>query len=643
MILNHVQLQEFINTLKTGIGRTGIGPGAKFLFVNAAFAGMLGYKPEELLACKVAEVFALPAAYRNILSRLKKKDLADKYEVLLRRKDAGEVWVCLSITVKYDADDRACFLDFSAEDIGRRKEIEKDLGRSREIFKVVFENSPAAIIVTDKDEQVIAWNPFAEQLLGMSREDFFNKPLKDFYPDREWRKMRRLNIRRKGLVAGIMTKIIKKDGGVVDVNASVSIVTDAEGGMAGAIAIFRDSTKQRRIQEMLVKARMEAGAASGARSLSLAKMSHELRTPMNAIIGMLDLTLETTLSAEQQDNLKAAKDAATSLLRLINDILDISRAEAGKLSIDVLEISLEEIIRSACRGLQILAQNKNLYLNWEVGPEIPAFVMGDPVRIRQIIINLINNAIKFTHKGGVTVVVSLQGRSDTGCDILFEVKDTGIGIPADKHARIFEVFSQADEQTARRYGGTGLGLAISRKLVELMGGRLWVESVEGSGSSFNFVMRLPISLRVAGKSSSVAGDTANMIQEDVGRLKILLAEDNLVNQKIAVRILEKRGWEVVAVNNGKEAVEAQGKSRFDMILMDDHMPEMTGIEAVALIRSEEKQTGLHVPIIAMTANAMAGDREKYLSSGMDGYVSKPVDRQQLFQEIINLVKRKKEA
>ncbi len=616
MALNNTELKDFVSGLKVGICRTTVGVKAEFLLVNSAFALMLGFKPEELIHTKVKDIFSDGLSFRQVV------DLLQSLAITLIRDKKGEPY-CYDIVV---------------EDITRQKEVEKDLSRSKELFKVIFDNSAVAITVTDKDEKIIAWNPFAEQMFEMTREDLFNRPVKDLYPEREWRKMRKLNIRKKGLLSGITTQVIKKDGVVLDVDASISIIKDTQGNITGSIGILRDTTKQRRIQELLLKAKLEAEEANSSKSLFLAKMSHELRTPMNAIIGMLDLTLDTELNDEQRENLKVAKDAAGNLLRLINDILDISRAEAGKITIETIEISLAEIVRSVCRGLQVLAQNKNLYLSWNLSDQIPPLMMGDPVRIRQIIINLVNNSIKFTHKGGVSVNVSLQARHENECDILFAIKDTGIGIPKEKQARIFEVFSQADEQTARRYGGTGLGLAISKKLAEMMGGRVWVESEEGQGSSFNFVLRLGISTSTEASRSAAAETAGAGGNEDVGRLKILLAEDNLVNQKIAVRVLEKRGWDVVAVNNGKEALEAISKTRFDGVLMDDIMPEMSGVEAVAIIRTEEKQTGFHLPIIAMTANAMAGDREKYLSLGMDGYVSKPIDREQMFKEIINLFK-----
>jgi len=644
MDASFTEATAFLHSLRIGICRTTFGASAKVVFANKTFAAMLGCKPEALVGAGLSDFFAYRQRFSDIIRQVKDKGFVGDREAVLKKGSGEIVWASLAVTVENNSKGRPKFFNSVAEDISHQKDVEKDLSRSKELFKVIFENSAAAITVTDKNEQIIAWNPFAEQMLEMGRQDLFNKPVQELYSEREWRKIRKLKIRKKGVLSGIMTQVLKKDGEVLDVDASISVLKDSVGNIVGSIGIMRDITKQKKIQEMLLQAKIAAEEANSAKSMFLAKMSHELRTPMNAIIGMIDLTLDTQLTEEQRDNIKVAKDAAANLLRLINDILDLSRAESGKMTIETIEISLAEIVKSVGKGLTILAQNKGVSLSWHVADDVPALVMGDPVRIRQIIINLVNNAIKFTHKGGVTMSVTVESKTETECDLLLAIKDTGIGIPKDKQARIFEVFAQADEKTSRRYGGTGLGLAISKKLSEMMGGKLWVESEEGKGSTFLAKLRFPISSNVL-KAQVVAPEASGgaASADNVGRLRILLAEDNLVNQKIAVRILEKRGWEVVAVNNGREAVDAVGKSRFDVILMDDHMPEMTGVEAVQIIRTEEKQTGLHAPIIAMTANAMEGDREKYLASGMDAYVSKPIDRELLFREIINLVQQRKNA
>lgn len=636
---------KFIDSLKIGICRTTFGPKAEFISVNNTLVDMLQYHRAELIGAKVADIFVDPKKFRSIISRLKNQQSLDSTEVLLKRNKAEDIWTAIAITVEHDPQGRPQYLDVVIEDITKQKEVEKDLIRSKELFKVVFDHTAAAITVTDQSERIVAWNPFAEQMLEMTKEDFFNKPLETLYPAREWRKMRKLNIRKKGVVSGIATQVNKKDGTLLDVDASISVLKDAQGKVMGSIGILRDISKQKRIHEMLVQAKLAAEEANSSKSIFLAKMSHELRTPMNAVLGMLDLTLDTPLTDEQKDNLKVAKEAASNLLGLLNDILDLSKAEAGKVTIESIEISLREVVRSVWKGLMILASNRGIELRYAVSDDIPPLVMGDPVRIRQIIINLINNAIKFTHKGYVEVGVKVLSRREKECELMFSVKDTGIGIPKDRINSLFEIFTQVDEKTARRYGGTGLGLAISKKLVEMMGGRIWVESEEGKGSSFNFVITLPISEKTADTTSAAAGAEGGAAAsgDGLGRIRILLAEDNLVNQKIAVRILEKRGWEIIPANDGKQALDILAKSHFDVILMDDHMPEMSGIEATAIIRNEEKQTGLHIPIIAMTANAMSGDREKYLAMGMDGYVSKPIDREYLFQTIINLVQQRKQA
>ncbi len=519
--------------------------------------------------------------------------------------------------------------------------IQQALVESKELFKIVFEHSPAAITVTDKDERIAAWNPMAEKLLGMGKAELFNRPVQDLYPLEEWQRMRSYNIRKTGMLADIVTKVIRKDGTLLDVNASITVLKDSHGHNIGSIGILHDMSRQKKVEDQLLQAKLAAEEANSAKSVFLAKMSHEVRTPMNAIIGMMDLTLDTTLTDEQRDNLKVAKDAADNLLHLINDILDLSRAEAGKVVIEDREINATDIVNNVCKALAVLARNKGIDVLWDLDPQIPRLLIGDPVRLRQVLMNIVNNAVKFTNKGRVEVKAKMDSLTDKDCVIKFEVIDQGIGIPKKNLAAIFDVFTEAHNTTARRYGGTGLGLAICKKIVEMMRGTLWVDSVEGQGSTFHFTIIFGVRPELMLKSAAdhLRGDlnTAEPIPDEVKGLRILLAEDNMVNQRIAMKTLEKFGWSVQSVANGQEVLDILNKQSFDVILMDDQMPVLTGVEATQVIRREEKQTGMHVPIIAMTANAMAGDKEKYLASGMDGYISKPIDRTILYNEIVNLV------
>jgi len=365
---------------------------------------------------------------------------------------------------------------------------------------------------------------------------------------------------------------------------------------------------------------------------------------------MIDLTLDTQLTEEQLDNLKTVKNAADILLSLLNDILDLSRVEAGKIQIEYIEISIEKIVESVCKTMDILAKNKKIGFKWSVDKNVPQLVKGDPVRVRQILVNLVNNAIKFTSEGGIAVHVKSLSEKDGRCELEFSVKDDGVGIPKDKLDAVFEVFTQADVSTTRKFGGTGLGLSICKRLVELMHGKIWVESKEGVGSTFYVsapfeVVRqedIPEALQeeslVDQLMAQLPGKKFETLSGAVQSLSILLAEDNLVNQKIAVRMLEKKGWTVKAVGDGQEVLNALESQKFDLILMDVQMPTMGGVETTRRIREAEQKAGGHVPIIALTARVMTGDRESFLESGMDGYVSKPIDRAQLYETIESLFK-----
>jgi len=406
---------------------------------------------------------------------------------------------------------------------------------------------------------------------------------------------------------------------------------------------MQDITQQKRFQDMLVQSKLTAEEANSAKSLFLANMSHEVRTPMNAIMGMLDLTLDTELKKEQQDNLNVAKDAANNLLGLLNDILDLSRVEAGKITLEIIDFHLPNVVRSMCKGLSVIAKDKDLGIEVIIHPKVPELIVGDPVRLRQILVNLINNAIKFTDKGVINVEIKLSAQKGNIVTLMFSVIDQGIGIPEDNQAKVFEVFTQADDSTNRRFGGTGLGLAICKRLTEMMGGRIWVESEEGKGSAFNFTGEFKV-VDESQLTSQVYGadsleDQAESFAENLKDIRVLLAEDNIVNQKISARMLEKQGCKVATVDNGQEVIERINKEDFDVILMDAQMPILDGLEATKIIRQNEQDTGKHIPIIALTARAMQEDRKKCLEVGMDGYVAKPIDRKKLFEEIDQQIRK----
>jgi len=386
---------------------------------------------------------------------------------------------------------------------------------------------------------------------------------------------------------------------------------------------YRDATYRKQVEEELKAAKKAAESASRAKSEFLANMTHEIRTPINGILGMTQLAIEATSPEERREYLELVKGSGEALLALINNVLDLSKIEAGRLELERIPFELEPLVRHTVASMAWQAREKSVALEWRIDEDVPPRLTGDPGRLRQVLVNLLANALKFTDRGRVGIDVGVEAESGDDVALHFSVEDTGIGIPSDKHDVIFDSFTQADGSTSRKYGGSGLGLAICARIVELMDGHIWVESTPSVGTTFHFTVVFGVA------PASEDPLAAPPLPAVVRSLRVLLAEDNPVNRLLAVKLLEKDGHTVTTAADGREAVERLAREAFDVVLMDVQMPEMNGFEATAAIRARERGTGRHQFIVALTAHALRGDRERCLEAGMDSYVSKPISRASL--------------
>ena len=515
-------------------------------------------------------------------------------------------------------------------DLERELQELKALNETLELLALVASKTDNGVVILDAHGYVEWVNDSYSRMAGIESDAVRGRSLAAMLFDEEAEEDARRQFQRfleagHGLSQEIQQR--RADGQPYWLSISVTPVFDDEGDITHWVGIAHDVTRRREAQQVLEQAKEAAEAASRAKGEFLANVSHEIRTPMNVIIGMTELTLGTRLTPEQREYLDAVKSAAEALLRLLNDVLDLSKIEAGKVQIETVPFSLRELVQEVVKLWEPAARQKKLRVAGEVASDLPPTVAGDPVRLRQILFNLVDNAIKFTEQGEVVVAVSLDSHAGDEACVHFAIRDTGIGIPEDKRASIFEAFSQADSSTSRRYGGTGLGLAISAELVSLLDGQLRVDSQVGGGSTFHVCLRLAIHTSAADDEDKPSRRREPLRAKN--RLRVLVADDNPANRLLAARILEKRGHSVCQASDGREALALAERETLDVVVMDAQMPEMDGLQATREIRAREKATETHLPIIALTASAMRGDRERCLAAGMDGYISKPINAQEL--------------
>jgi PAS domain S-box-containing protein len=557
---------------------------------------------------------------------------ADRFawEFRFRLPDGSPRWVQQrGKVVQRDPTGKARRVSGTLTDVNDRRSAEEALRERETRLRAYFDTPAVGISITSPGKDYVEVNDAACAMLGYSREELSGMTwLEITHPDDVGADLEQFDRVLAGEIDAyaLDKRFIRKDGSVVWTLLSVNSVRRPDGSMAYIVALLNDIGKRKRAEEELRAAKVVAEEASRAKSDFLANMSHEIRTPMNGIIGMLALALRTDLSADQREYLQTASVSAEALLHVLSDILDLSKVEAGRLELESVPFSLRTVIARVTAPVAARARQKGLRFEVELGGGVPDELSGDPWRLGQILNNLLSNAVRFTERGGVSLSVN-GGEVRAGvAELTFEVRDSGIGIEPDRIAVIFRPFAQADSSITRRFGGTGLGLAISQQLAERMGACVGVESTPGAGSVFRLVVRLP----VGGHGHVPLALAANPpAPAPVAPRRILLAEDNPVNQLLATRLLENAGHIVVLARNGKEAVDLLSAGAFDVVLMDIQMPVMGGLEAIERIRAAERTTGGHVRVVALTAQAMRGDRERCLATGADGYLAKPFSAEEL--------------
>ena len=606
----------------------------KITYINAAYEKLFGVRREDVVNREM-RVQHSSGAIRDI-ERTELSLLANpgsrQFEYVLPDVDGREVHCVITKSTYLNGEGVASGIVTTYSDVTEFKNVVRAAAEQLRLTSILLEASPAPTTVKDRNLQLIICNSAYEKQFEVRREDILNRPLAahrgNFAAEVKKQERRMLA---EGGTHQIERVIVAPSGRRIDCIVTKSTYSNVAGEISGIITTFTDISALKRTEQNLIAAKHTAESAMRTRSQFLANMSHEIRTPMNGVLGMSSLLYTTPLNLEQREYLDTLKLSGEALLKIINDILDFSKIEAGKVEIEHTSFDVRSRVSAITQLFAASARERNLRVTSEIAADVPPIVVGDPVRIGQVLSNIVANAIKFTVEGSVHLVAGVASRQDNHVVLRFDVTDTGIGIAKDAIERIFQPFSQADAGTTRRFGGTGLGLTISRDLVELMGGELQVESTPGQGSRFSFTVA--VTLGDVLEPDDVPRPAAPVrqprsqpvVQAHGAAMEVLLAEDNAVNQVVATRMLERLGCKVTLAVDGAKAVALASSRSFDVILMDCHMPNMDGFAATAAIRAMEQKDarGLRRVIIAQTANAMDGDRETCLAASMDDYITKP--------------------
>lgn len=611
----------------------------RFIWVNDNYVKSIGIPRETLLTNKISELF--PSG--DVINYSKDDDDVirtglPKRNIIERVVSAeGEKWAKTDKIPMFNRKGDIVGIFGYAFDITGEIKLQEALEKSEELYHSVYDNSPLAFGIWDRDFRFVDWNKRAEEMFGWTKDEVLGKNFVEILIPADIRasiKDVASDLLINGMARITRNENITKDGKILFCEWHNTLLHDKEGELVGVISLGLDKTESQRIEKerkeqelKLIQARLDAEAANHAKSQFLANMSHEIRTPMNGLIGMLQLLQMTALDSEQHHLVNVARTSSNSLLRIINDILDYSKIEAQKIEIENIDFVLAGLIDELSLLFDPAAAAKGLPLNFFIGSTVPKLLKGDHFKLRQILSNLIGNAFKFTNTGHIDVTIKLvEELPDRKVKMEFSVLDTGIGIEPDKVNMLFKRFSQVEASTTRKYGGTGLGLAISKGLVEKMNGEIWMTSTEGTGSICSFTCILE--KRDVLETQQGHGDQDSSVPPNKTAARLLVAEDDETSRMVVKGFCRHMGLEVYFAENGQEAIRLYGAQDqiFDMILMDINMPVLDGYTATHEIRRlEEDQSSMHIPIIAMTAFASEEDREKCLEADMDDYISKPVD------------------